>query len=218
MSDASVDRDLPKQDLLLKFLRMTTSPNDGEALVACRKANALLVSAGWDWEKLLRGKITVVEDPFSKIATPPEAASRPPPESMQPPARPTQPPPPPSRPVPTYSRPQPRAQRPPPAATPPPMPNAPWPTTKKAAPSAPPSKPAPTNYSLKSNRYEGYCYCCGTLVGQQGGFIFEPNKHNPAAPYGKFQIICAPCNQGAVIPVSPSPRQKVNYNASPTQL
>ena len=64
------DNELPKQVLLIKLMGMTTSSNDAEALVALRKANELLKSAGWDWQKLIEGKIKVIEDPFSKIATP----------------------------------------------------------------------------------------------------------------------------------------------------
>jgi len=75
-----------KQELLIKLLRMTASPNDGEALVALRKANTLLATAGWDWDKLINGKITVVADPFNNLADPfaTRPASAPPP----PPARP----------------------------------------------------------------------------------------------------------------------------------
>lgn len=61
---------LPKHVLLVKLLKMTTSDNDGEALSAMRKANALLTTAGWDWDKLMSGKITVVEDPFGSIGVP----------------------------------------------------------------------------------------------------------------------------------------------------
>lgn len=65
MSDA-----LPRQELLIKLMGLTASSNDGEALTALRKATSLLVSAGWDWDKLIRGKITVVEDPFKNLGDP----------------------------------------------------------------------------------------------------------------------------------------------------
>lgn len=74
---------LPKEQLLLKMLNMTTSDNDGQALVAIRKSNELLASAGWSWEKLLSGKITVVADPFARM---PEV-KRPEPEPERAPAR-----------------------------------------------------------------------------------------------------------------------------------
>lgn len=64
------DTELPKQELLIKLLRMTTSDNDPEALAALRKANALLVSAGWDWERLIHSKIRIIEDPFKNLGTP----------------------------------------------------------------------------------------------------------------------------------------------------
>jgi hypothetical protein len=102
----------PRQDILIKLLKMTTSSNDGEALTAIRKANAVLNAGGWDWDKLFARKIVIVEDPFSKIQTPPQ--------QHVPQPRPRQPPPPP---------PQHKAQ-PWPAAPPPPKP-------KPAAPKTP---------------------------------------------------------------------------------
>jgi hypothetical protein len=96
---------LPKQELLIKLLKMTTSPNDGEALTAMRKANDLVSTAGWDWERLINAKITIVEDPFKNLGagaawgspqaspTPPQAPARP-----APPRAPTPPPPPPKPP------------------------------------------------------------------------------------------------------------------------
>lgn len=65
-----MSQELPKHELLLKLLKMTTSSNDAEALVAVRKANQLLATAGWTWDKLLAGKITVVGDPFGNLQRP----------------------------------------------------------------------------------------------------------------------------------------------------
>lgn len=59
-----------KLDLLIKVLGMTTSSADGEALSAVRRANSMLKSAAISWETLLRGKVTVVADPFANIPTP----------------------------------------------------------------------------------------------------------------------------------------------------
>lgn len=213
---------IPKQELLIKLLGMTGSANDGEALVALRKATSLLDSAGWTWERLVRAKITVVADPFAQIKTPPAADKIDEENINSPSRRPSAPtrctsPPPPPRPRPTPAA-QPASR---PAPNPAAMPNSPiggfsaGATTRSWSAGA--AKPAPKNYSIKPNRYEGYCFCCGTLVGQQGGFIFEPSKHNPSA-VSKWQIICGPCNQGAHIPISPVPRQKVNHNASTNQL
>lgn len=50
---------------LIKLLKMTTSSNDAEALVAARMANEQLQKLGWDWEKLLTQRVTVVADPFN---------------------------------------------------------------------------------------------------------------------------------------------------------
>jgi hypothetical protein len=88
-----------KLDTLIKVLMMTTSDTDGEALAAMRRANSLLRAANVDWDKLLRGKVTVVADPFSTIDAPqqnskPHYAPSPPSPPRQP-VRPTPPPPPP---------------------------------------------------------------------------------------------------------------------------
>jgi hypothetical protein len=94
--------ELPKQEMLLKLLKMTTSSNDGEALVAIRKANGLLQTAGWDWDKLIAGKIKVVGDPFAGVSAPNFAnVNKPAPRAAQPPrptAQPFTPPPPQPRP------------------------------------------------------------------------------------------------------------------------
>jgi len=66
--------EIPKQDLLLKLLGMTTSSSDNEALVAIRQANRLLSASGWTWEILIREKIKIIENPFKGIADPRTAA------------------------------------------------------------------------------------------------------------------------------------------------
>jgi hypothetical protein len=43
----------------IKLMMMTTSDHDHEALVALRKANAMLDSVDRNWEELLRGKVTM---------------------------------------------------------------------------------------------------------------------------------------------------------------
>lgn len=83
--------DIPKHELLLKLLKMTASDNDGEALTAIRKATALLAFAGWDWDRLLAGKITIVGDPFGNLQRPaPQAAPYQPREAPRPPQAPPQ--------------------------------------------------------------------------------------------------------------------------------
>jgi len=46
-------------DKFIKLMMMTTSNHDAEALVAIRKANAMLDSDDRNWEELLKGKITM---------------------------------------------------------------------------------------------------------------------------------------------------------------
>jgi hypothetical protein len=161
---------LPKEQLLLKLLKMTTSSNDGEALAAIRKANQLMASVRWDWDKLFEGKIKVVANPFANIPTPtardvggmgtaphrptatPASAGTAPPRSYQ--GQTYQPPPPPP----------------------------PW--RAKAFPIA----------STRANRYSGNCYCCGDHVGIAYGFIFQPHDYIQGATHN-YKTVCAPCNQ-----------------------
>lgn len=70
-------------DLLIKLLKLTASPQDNEALAAARKANAILTLAEWDWERLLRGKVTIIGDPFGSVVAPP--AQQPAPNDWRPP-------------------------------------------------------------------------------------------------------------------------------------
>lgn len=74
----------PSLTLLIKLLKMTTSSSDAEALVAARKANAELKKFGGDWESLLRGKVTVIGDPFADLAKPDVGTVRPPRPSTPP--------------------------------------------------------------------------------------------------------------------------------------
>jgi hypothetical protein len=188
--------ELPKQELLIKLLKMTTSNNDGEVLVAARKANALLQSAGWDWEKLITGKIVIVEDPFSKIDTPDNFA-RNPPRAYQPPQPPKPSAPPPPRQ--TQSTNPPWAQGPSRGSPPP---------NVKAPPPPPPPKAAKVPYSDKPNKFTSWCFCCGDTVPSDMGFIINPSKYNSRAP-NKFVTICTSCNK-ANVPIgrSGAPRQK----------
>lgn len=86
---------LPKQELLLKLLKMTTSDNDGEALTAIRKANALLSASAWDWDQLIHSKIRIIEDPFKNLGVPATAGTNGSGQSHRPytPPRPAQAPP-----------------------------------------------------------------------------------------------------------------------------
>src|SRR5258706_13648282 len=53
--------------IFIKLLKMTTSPNDGEALNAIRMANQQLSKFGGDWEELLSGRVTIIADPFTSV-------------------------------------------------------------------------------------------------------------------------------------------------------
>lgn len=113
--------DFNKLEVLIKIMKMT-SAEESVALVALRKANSLLSSEGWDWDRLLRGKVRVVADPFagaSRTSAPAPQAS---PATMRAPKPAYQPPPPPPRPAPN-----------------------PWPQGQK--PAAPPPRPAQPAYS-----------------------------------------------------------------------
>lgn len=93
----------PKLDLLIKLLSKSTTDNDNEAMMAIRAANRALKAEGWSWEQLLRGRITVVEDPFVAMQRPTTnathtsqpAAPRPAARPAAPRPRPPSPPPPP---------------------------------------------------------------------------------------------------------------------------
>lgn len=123
----------PSLTLLIKLLKMTTSSHDAEALVACRKANAELQKFGGDWDTLLRGKVTVIGDPFANLHKPDVGATRPPAPQAPPPPRPAPPPP--------RPQPQPYAAAPPPPQRPRPQQFGyinPQPRPQAAAPQKPP--------------------------------------------------------------------------------
>lgn len=167
------DNTLPKQDLLLKILNMTTADNDNQALVAIRKANALLRDNGWTWEKLLCGKITIVEDPFkSMTADSPFAA-------MMAKAK--------AAPTPAdngfgYARPPRKPYTPP---NPPPRP--------AAAPLYTAASLGLHTVGGKGNNYANHCYMCGLHVDVQMGYIFRPSDINPHAP-NRWSVVCVTCN------------------------
>lgn len=143
-----MSEDLPNLDLLIKCLKMTHSTNDGQALVAMRKANEQLLKFGGDWETLLRGKVKIIADPFASINIPN-------PRSEDPYRRgPHVPPPPPPPPVYTPQRPTP---------TTPPRPAAP-----------PPPPPTPTPDVVKPfNQFAGRCTKCNGYVGPGDGEAFK---------------------------------------------
>lgn len=177
--------DIPKQELLAKLLRMTTSDNDAECLVAIRKANTLLRDNGWDWDKLLAGKIRIAADPFRDAAIPTAARE-------------------------TYAGrgttpPRPAAQRPqsPPHPAPPPP------------PPPPPLNTVTIIGSTLSNRYGGICWCCGDDVIPNYGWVFRPHQHLPGmTPAQKFEVICDPCNSNPKLQLR-SVRAPRSYKSAP---
>jgi len=61
----------PNFVVFAKLMEMTTSSNDSEALVAVRKANAMLGRIGRSWTELLEGKVTMMPgSPFEAIPDP----------------------------------------------------------------------------------------------------------------------------------------------------
>jgi hypothetical protein len=191
-----MSEDLPKQELLIKLLKMSTSPNDGEALISIRKANDLLKTAGWDWEKLIHGKIKVIEDPFKSVDVPLSrtAHSAPPPAPRAPPAQ-------------SYHA--------GPKPAPPPRGHAPANPNQAGPTPPPPPRPAPKPHqplSTKDNMYSGWCYCCGDPVGAKGGWIFDPSTHNRSAK-SKWEICCNSCNNSTYRNIGSS---RATRNRNPT--
>lgn len=153
---------------LIKLLKMTTSTVDAEALVAMRLANQEIVKLGTDWEGILKGRITIVADPFDSIPEPPRSRQTTPPT---PPARP--------QPAPTFKR----GYPPTPSSRPPraPPPN-PFTTSPPPPQSAQPPMQNPTTVAAdwirqhkrgRLNAYKAHCHVCGTRVYSQEGFLVD---------------------------------------------
>lgn len=166
-----MSEELPNLSLLIKLLKMTTSSNDAEALLAIRNANKQLAKFGGDWESLLRRHVTIIgADPFTNIDAPP-ASTRPAPQAQPAPRRAASPPP------------QwgggttgggARTQTPPPPRAPsPPPPPPPWQT------------PSP-----RPNRYAGHCFMCGYNVQISDGVT----RYLGTQSSGKWEVFCQPCN------------------------
>lgn len=73
-------------DLLIKLLSTATHPTtpDNIALIAMRKAGDQLAKFKTDWAGLLKGRVTVVQDPFAQAAGP-QVNARPAPSASPPP-------------------------------------------------------------------------------------------------------------------------------------
>lgn len=187
-----MSEELPNLSLLIKLLKMTTSSNDAEALLAIRNANKQLSKFGGDWESLLRSHVTIIgADPFQNIEAPPQS-------TRQRPTAPRATAPTPRRPASpqwggggtTYSTgggggagtPQP-PPRPTPTPQPPPPPPPPW------------TVPSP-----RPNRYAGHCFMCGYNVPISDGVT----RYLGTQSAGKWEVFCGSCdtqiNAGTAIP------------------
>ena len=58
-----------KFELFIKLMMLSTSDQDGEALAALRKANAVLAEANMNWEELIRAKAKAEIRPDERPAT-----------------------------------------------------------------------------------------------------------------------------------------------------
>lgn len=160
-------------DLLIKLLMMTTSPNDSEALLAIRKANAQLERFHTSWEQFVKQRITVAADPFAQ----PLSQSQP---QEAPPA---------ARPAPTAApRPSPSTFQAPPSSrggrkpTPQPQP------TVYSQPSPQPQSEYdyPTG-APRPNIHPGYCYDCQRKLEKDDGILWRKSNKT-----GKWHLRCAP--------------------------
>lgn len=97
-------------DLLIKLLSQTTNDNDNVALMAIRAANKQVLKFRTNWEDLLRGRVTIVSDPFAALSKPGSHSARTTraPAASPPHRAPEPTPTPPPRPRPAAPQPQPR--------------------------------------------------------------------------------------------------------------
>jgi len=186
MTPSAAPDDLPNLGLLIKLLKMTTSNTDAEALSAIRKANQQLQKFGGDWEALLRGKVTVIGDPFADMPAPPKREATPPPRTPQ-------------RPVPRPTRAPPRA-----AGATQTFGSAAYASasaaqaaaqaqTTKAAYSARRAatwKPGPSGGKTRSNLFAGSCVKCSNHVAVDDGFSMKDTSWNTNS---KWQVCCHSC-------------------------
>lgn len=186
------DETIPKNELLIKLMGMTGSSSDAEALVAIRKANELLKAAGWDWDRVLRGKIKVVEspflgkdNPFARRAPAVDPVAAAPVRPRAPQWRPTPPPPPP----------------PPPKAAPAPDFHATF------------ARPL----STVPNKFADFCYCCGKDVPAKQGYLFDPWNYQRDAQT-KWRVACTPCNTSGTVRKYPATPIRKRGKASVTDL
>lgn len=227
----------PNLRLVIKLLMMTTSANDGEAITAMRKANKAVSDAGWDWDRLLSGKVTIVEDPFSKI-TPPDTTPHGKTRHGGTTAAPSAP-----------QRPQPKPQSiascawcsggvydhsyvargkfyctlscqnsDKPRTPTPPLRTRPQPTTTGYQRYQGPDLNPMNNinaHSQQPNQYTGHCWQCGQFVAANDGWIMRktPVQRSNDRSTGAFLTLCGPCNAaGRPLPDNRARKAKVSTN------
>lgn len=150
---------------LIKLLKKTQGSNDHETLMAIRMTNTFLERKGWDWERLLHGKIRVVADPFSMVKPIPKK------EEYQP-----------------VPQPQPRST-PRPTATRPSQATPTWPSSPNANRPNPFSAPPPRISPLRANKYPGHCWQCGYHVDRNAGHAFRSGMISTT----NWEVLCVPC-------------------------
>jgi hypothetical protein len=200
--------EVPKLDKLIALLRMTASDNDNEALLAMRAATRHILAAGWDWERLLRSRVTVVADPFANISTPPQRAD------INVNVRP-------HTPTPSSAR---GASGGGSARAPHPPPRGPayhcWTCGSSTGQAgdfccgtsmrSTPCPPRPT--ITRKNQYGGHCHQCGSPVDTNQGHIWKD-------PSGSWRMFCVPCtsaiNSGTAQVASVAAKKKYNRYAQP---
>lgn len=149
---------------LVKLLGMTTSAVDAEALAAIRKANAELTKLGKTWDEFVSSRITIVEDPFGAIPTPPQGPA---PDIYTWGSSATAP-----------------HRRTSPAPPPPPPPPRPWPQPKPPRPKATPdpwaqSSGAPASGATpRVNDFAGQCKHCKERVAARDGHLIRDGKYS----------------------------------------
>lgn len=178
---------------LIKLLKKTMGSNDHETVMAIRMTNAFLEKKGWDWERLLHGKIKVIADPFSMV--------KPIPKPEPAPAR-RAPPPPPA----TTTR-----MKPQPSPAPTAYQSGAWPQSSNASRPSPfsPSTPPPRISPLRANKYPGNCWQCGYFVDRNAGHIFHAGNLSTTS----WEILCVPCEvstQGGTRQLSSVPAIRKN--------
>lgn len=189
MAPASSELNL---DLLIKLLKMMASSNDGEALMAARKATQQIEKVGGDWDALLRGKVTIIADPFAGSKVPPIPTSdwkpsvgRPPPPWQAPPRF-------------RHTPPPASSTRPP--FTPPPPPSQPRPNTT----TMPPKQTAIVNYVSRggewvlsaSERLDGFTSV--TVIRKDGQTKTERVGKFIETKFGRFLYNTGKTNQSSV--------------------